>query len=481
MKKYSIKMFALICLVLTSCSGYLDVNEDPNNPTRTSLDLVLSAAQLSAATVYGGGELGTLGGHWVEYYTQAPEANQYKDLTDYNITQDFGSRLWTETYAGCLNDLNYIINSEDGNPSYTLAATTLQIFMFQVMADLFDKVPYAEALNPSLTFQPVYDDGESIYPDLLAKLDAAIAGYEANPGARISGDLMLGNDASDWLAFAKSLKLKIMMRMSDTSIFSQTDLTALINAGGFISSNVSLGGFADEDERRNPWYENERQQLNTDNHRACSSLFGYLTNTDDERRFTIYEEAADGGFAAIPYGGYDDTNLGDDELSTINVTPTSNVFFMTVAQVHFLLAEAAQRFGVGDAVAEYNDGVEASFSDNGLSAADAALVIGPEGSVRLDTVVGEADRLKTIGLQRWVAMANYLNIESFFELNRTGYPEFAPTGTDPELGELVYPPNTSLAPNERALRLFYPEISLDRNANAPTQVSSLTLPIWWDN
>ena len=92
---------------MRGCKDYLDINDDPNNPTDATLDLILPVGIASVGIQVGGSYL-NLGGFWSQYYTQSPDAGQYEDIDEYNITADFFDRQWTDIYAGGINDLETI-------------------------------------------------------------------------------------------------------------------------------------------------------------------------------------------------------------------------------------------------------------------------------------------------------------------------------------------------------------------------------------
>jgi len=57
----------LAALSLGSCNDWLDVNEDPNNPTNVAPEFVLPAAQASVAGIVGG-DFAIIGGLWSQHW-----------------------------------------------------------------------------------------------------------------------------------------------------------------------------------------------------------------------------------------------------------------------------------------------------------------------------------------------------------------------------------------------------------------------------
>ena len=93
---------------LTGC-GSLDINEDPNNPSgeKVSVSLIMPAAQNYVAVVAGDAMYNTAG-FFVQYYEQAPTANQYNKYTWYQLTTDdnISDRWYSCIYAGALQDID---------------------------------------------------------------------------------------------------------------------------------------------------------------------------------------------------------------------------------------------------------------------------------------------------------------------------------------------------------------------------------------
>ena len=91
---------------------------------------------------------------------------------------------------------------------------------------------------------------------------------------------------------------------------------------------------------------------------------------------------------------------------------------MSAAEVHFILAEAAQRgWNVGNAETHYNNAIKASFDAWGVGGNYAAYIASPK--VKYDGT------LKQLMEQKWIASWNAA-AQSWFDYRRTGYPELQP-------------------------------------------------------
>ena len=489
MKKIVSLIFVSL-MVLVSCEDDLDINTNPNTPPNINKGLALSAAEGSIATVLGG-DWFNLGGMFAQFYTQAPSAGQYDAIDQYNVATDYANRLWTELYAGALNDLEYVKERslEDEDTGTYLMATVLQAFTFQYLVDIFGDVPYTEALVGSDNISPGLTPGEDIYADLIVSINEALAAYEENPvdGEVTSQDLIYGGDMDNWVKFANTLKLRLYLRMASTSQADASAVTALLNEDNFLTENAAFNAFTDASNKRNPFYEVQIQYLGNVNTVASNSLLEFYNRNDDPRMAEVYTVDDEGNYEGLDQGaGLDIGGQLANEFSRPDIEPTHPVFFLTVPESKFLQAEALLRYSGGTGAEEkYNEGVAASFElyatiGDDADLGDPAAFTGPNGPYNYDSTDSFEDNLETIIVQKWAAMANVNNIEAWIETKRTGYPVI----TDPanplyEEGRRIVSLASILPGDQMPLSLFYPADEVQRNTNID-QKANLFQPVWWN-
>ena len=484
MNKKINKLFAFIgifAIALTGCKDYLDVNTDPNNPTDATIDLILPVG-ISSVGIQLGGSFHNLGGFWSQYYTQSPDAGQYENIDEYNITSDFFDREWTDIYAGGINDLERVREkaTEDGEGSYYLIATCVQSYAYQMMADLYGEIPYSESLQGLAgNFNPAFDKGEDVYDGILAAIDDAVDYYKANPGSNPGGsDLIYGGDMAQWVGFANTLKLRIHMRMSGTAKANSAAITALLAENNFITADAMMTSFADEQGKRNPYYEIQVDRLGGVNQAASNTMIKYLVDNSDPRIDAFYNIGATGQWVAKEQGDFANRDISFGDLAQPNMDASSPVYFFTMAELQFMIAEANLRFNGGNgANTAYEAGIEASFSRLGVSGASALYTNG--GPYEWNISGSIDDQWKQIMMQKWVAMCNSQNLEAFFEINRTGYPAYNTSGVG-NSGELTVSIASVLPAGQGPKRLLYPDVEVARNTNTPAQVNGgIGTKIWW--
>jgi len=483
MKKI-IGIFVLFAL-LTACEKELDINTNPNTPTDVNKSLVLTAAQGSLVTGLGG-QLTNLGGFLAQYHTQSPSASQYTNIDTYNMNTDYSNRLWNELYAGCLNDLNYVIekSTEDGDTGTLLIATLLRVYTFQVLTDLYGDIPYSEALQGEDNITPNIDSGSDIYTGLISELNEAVSNYTSNPVQSTVGvqDAIYGANMSDWIKFANTLKLKLYIRMSYTNMADAGQVMALINEGNFITSDTKFDLYEDAQNKANPFYDVQLDRLGDVNNVASSSLLEFLSENADPRLNVVFRRNDANIFRGLDQG--DRGSFASEvaaNFSRPNVTSETPVYLMTVAESKFLQAEAVIRYAGGVNAAQlYNEGVENSFITYGLSASDAQSLIGTGGIYEYVPSADIEEALRQVMIQKWVSLAYVNNIEGFFESNRTHYPETVTIGSENYAeGNLVVSVSSVLTGNQTPNTIFYPDTEVTKNPNI-TQKGSITEKIWWD-
>ena len=473
-------VFAIIGF--SSCEKYFDVNEDPNKTTSADIQFVLPSAQVSTV-VHVGGELFNLGGFWSQYYTQSPDAGQYENIDSYNISADFFDRTWSEMYAGALNDFGYIKENAGSNNAYYLIATLMEAYTYQVLVDLFDKVPYSEALNGDGNLTPKYDDGQDIYTSLLANIDAAMQRYMNDPvgPAPTSNDVIFGGDMVNWIKFGNTLKLRLLMRASNTTLANSTEVLSLVNGGNLLDVDAKMSIYESAQNKSNSFYDVNIDRLGGVNHAASRATVSYYEASTDDRLPFVYQQGSSGSYTTKVQGDYENRDISYANLAKPIFSATMPTYLFTAAEVEFLRAEALERYSGGAGAKDaYDAGITASFNLYGIRDS-AAKYIGVGGAYEFNAGGTMDDRLKQIATQKWIAMANIQNLEAFFEINRTGYPEYK-DAANAQVGDLTISVASVLAGGRTPKRLLFAGASSVSNPNVPAQpAGGIGAPVWWDN
>ena len=500
MKKIILILILIGFGVLYSCSSQLDINKNPDRLTPADLALNVELP-ISIAGIAGvqGSEWAIIGGIWAQMFTQSAGSNQYKTIDDYSLSTS--DRISTDGWRYAYDALQDIRNVKANalvqeNWNYYLIATVLESYSFQMLTDWYGDIPYTEANDPTI-FQPNFDDAQAVYDGIITALDDALGRNLASSIGIVPNqdDLVFGGNMSNWTKFANTLKLRIFLRQTEARpAVASAGITAMLNSGvQFLDVDAAMTGFTDAPNISNPFYETDRRQLNTKgNIRASTTMHSYLETNSDERINTFY-----GAGLSLDQGNFD-TSDDPTSFSIINLSPLSDIYFISAAQSYFMQAEALERYSGGTgAKTAYDAGVAAAFNkapnfyDNTVAEDnqtwvfdapyDSAPYIAGGGAYEYPTGGSMDDKMKAIITQKWIASFPDNGAEAFFEWQRTGIPN---TSTVPQ-DDLGYVPGEFAVSVAGKLgtgfpqRLLYPNTETSRNANTPT-VIPITTPIWWN-
>ncbi len=501
MKKIFIISIVSFALFATSCDKMLDINENPNYPVSASADLSLASGEVFITSAIGG-DLQLMGSMWSQFYAQHTGSNQYTNIDSYNLpnSNSYITRSWSLLYAGALPDLENVItkSAEENEWNLWVQGQTLKAFTYHVLVDFYGEVPFKEA-NKGISVNPAYDSGREVNAGIITILNQAIA-KKADAltaeslllDSRRKSDLILNGDIATWIQFAKTLKLKILLRDYATN---KTEINTLLAEGDLLATDVAFSKFTDKENNSNPLFENDRRKLNTTNNlRASSTLVIYLNANKDPRKDIFFSKSYSflhpededdlpiDTIVGLPQGGYTLGSSWTPVSSKAILDATDPVYLMSAAESHFLQAECLVLDNKNtEAKTQYDLGVTAAFSQWGL---DAAPFIAPAGAYYFDETVlsSQASKLEAIWRQKWISAVRSQGWNSFFEINRTGYPVYGSVDSRNAayvVGDLAPSINSVLPTKEFPRRLIYPKSSTDFNPNAPKVSIPMQTKMWW--
>lgn len=507
MKRVRIILAALVLVGISSCNKYLDTNTDPNNTAKSRVDFVLTSAELNIALAMDGRMSEQLM-LWNQYWT-GDQSVVTNDWDKNDMKPSDGNNPWNTFYIYSLSSLRYLVET-GAQPKYAGVAKILMAYEYQTLVDMYGDVPFTDALkgaDATPNRAPKPDKQEDIYPQLLTMIDEGLTQIDAT-GAGIQdlqGDLIFNGDIDNWHRFGNALKLKILMRQTNTGDASiQTKVADLVNTVGsgnftFISAipGVEYAGieFTEDPASKlnaNPLY-TELEGAGLKNYYVASkTAIDYLLSTGDPRIDAQYTAPGGGSHNGLPQGdqadytvlgpfsrpkgGKNDPPGGDPKLYGPNVP----FILMSNWEVNLLLAEAAARGWISDDAATlYNAAVQSNFNYFGggldpstyLSTGSAAL--GTGGAFDATDL---NSKLKSIALQKWVCMNGIQAVESWIETRRmdnTTTPVFQSPG-----GIFETPPLSVLPAGEFPSISLYSETEVSFNPNITQHVT--TDKVFWD-
>lgn len=242
MKKIMKSIWVLLAvLYLGSCtSDYLDINDDPNNPTEAVMDQLLSGGEFYMTQAFSQGNfLGNGLSTFVHQIVTRETQNYGMTPGDNNI---FNSWNYLYTYALPAFDAIIAAGEEDGNLIYAGVAKTLKAYSFSMMVDIWGDIPYSE-FNVQGVNAPKPDSSKDIYNSLIALLEEANADLnnkEAENGLKpAADDFFYGGSVDKWTKLNNTIKLRLLLhsRKAKADITGwKTKLDALIAENKFIGA-----------------------------------------------------------------------------------------------------------------------------------------------------------------------------------------------------------------------------------------------------
>lgn len=437
----------------------------------------------------------------------------------YDIRRALSDAMWNSWYSELTNikDINTIASDPASiNTSYQGISRIAEAWTMQLLTDTYGDVPYTEANQGKFgLLEPAFDRQKDIYASLLTKLEEANTLLTANQAIVAESDPIYNGDISKWRRFGNSMYLRLLLRISgkaeasaqaiakikeivDTNpgkypIMEDNTHTAKIlwngtNSSTALYSSPFMVSVRPADFRTPAIVDFFINNLTTWADPRLDPAYG----RNNINRWGIAAGAAGyvGIPSAYPIGSgaptkqayfYSDAQSGSP--LSLQTDPYTGVI-MTVAEVDFILAEAAARGwingtgdtyyykGIADGInywipALYNAGDNAAVRNYALKGD-----FNWNNALPLDNkAVGSNSKLELIHLQKYYSLF-LVDFQQWFEYRRTGHP-LLPKGS------------SLLNGGKMPVRLYYPILAQSTNptnyknvlaAQGPDDVNTL---MWW--
>ncbi|HET6253059.1 MAG TPA: SusD/RagB family nutrient-binding outer membrane lipoprotein [Puia sp.] len=496
--------------------GTFDINSpNPNVPSNVPAKFVLSAALAGSAVINFGGGYTDILNTYMGYLSISGGYIPNSAWETYNVTSDFGANNWDGGYP-LLENYNFIDKTAGADPTqanFQAIAKIMKAYHFSRLVDIYNDIPYSDALNGSSgTLFPKYDKAADVYTSCLHQLDTAITIINNNPNAVSPGgqDIMFGGDMGQWIQFANTVKLRMLLNLTQMSGGPSTITAELqgLTPSDFLGAGqdaiIQPGYTNATSTQQNPlwgdfgWSPSGSANGNENYLVACSYIVNFWTNTKDTYRppLIFAPNTSQGIVRGRDFGsnngsetsptyislvGYNSNPSAGNYTSGLNVSPTSGLVFFPAFESLFLQAEAAQRGYIsGDPVALYQSAVTENFrllNVPNYAAAAAAYYSQTTGSGLTQAEVNEVnisastDPITTIISQKWASLIIYDPLESWCDWRRLGIPATLPVS--------VFPGTTA---THIPYRLLYPTSEYKyntANVNAEGTINPLTSKIFW--
>lgn len=474
-----------------SCSQYLDVNDDPN---RIGLDNVTPnellpvgitstyAKQSQTLNRFASVVMNSTAGNSLVF--GSPFIDDYKP----NVSNTFYNDVWDSLFRGIAN-FQKVIDFNDPSNKYVqhkAIAKIMKANYVQILTDLYGDMPYSDAWKGQNNLSPKYDKGEDIYKASIADIENAMILLNSNAGDEpTSSDIVFHGNKDKWKAFANTLKLRYLLRMSNVTgamaAYRDQKLASLSGAT-FIDEDVleNPGYSAANDAQQNPFTnyyvyvssgtravnysinvasEHEAIILNGNIEGDTRPVYQKFTGVTDGRRsrmFTLVGGKVQGirqgnlpGQAGVPtaisrfnYGITVGVGTPTTTRQYIDMASAKSGCIMTRAESKFLQAEAALRYPslFSNGSSNFTAGINASYTFFGATGS-ASYLTAVQNVVGLGWTGTDTNKLEAIMTQKWIALTGVNPEQSFFDYTKTGFPvtPLATVSSNPKPNRLIYP------------------------------------------
>jgi len=513
MKRRTIYLIAgaLLMITFTSCKKQLlEVNTNPTAVSGSNYDpnFLLTTTQLmyTGSTDFGAENWQTEWGEIAGFIQHVSSTNTayYSGDKYLNSVGNFGV-YFDHAYIYQVQPVVELYQLTLNKPQYQnlhQMARIMKALVFERITDIYGDIPYFNAGLGyySRIYTPAYDKQQDIYTDLLKEVEQATDSLSENADLP-TGDLFYSSAAdqiAEWKMFGNTLLLRMAMRLTNVDPATAQAYVNKVQGLTMASNNdnaIVQHELGNETQNRDAWSIIQEDSADL---KLCSTYIDSLQFNGDPRlpfmsEIFATEDTTSADQLGLPPGyiigganpATDITQtptypavLGMEGYSRLNdniLSYTAPNLILTYAESEFLLADAAVRWGIGDAATHYQNGVLAAITQ--LSA------FGPNSTISSDLAqaylnahpYNDANGLNQINTQFWLCtvMNEY---EAWSNWRRTGYPLLTPTN---------YTGNVTGGTIPR--RLPYPTSEKVTNgANYNAAVANLpggdkmTSHVWWD-
>lgn len=397
MKKIKLIYLLGVLISFASCKKFLDINQNPNDPTSSSPELMLgqaitySAANMVTYHAYGGWMVG--------YITNAGGYGGWGSAFNYNYNSNSYTGVWTSSYD-VIQDYQIIQEMTEGddlNAYYNAVARIMKVFHYQILVDNYNDVPYSEANQGIANLYPKYDKAEDIYVDLSKQIDTALNIINNAQNPRYFNHTLGNADPmfkattaagiTLWKQFANTLKLRLLIRAFNTPVYANMSKT--FDAAGFLTTDATVNpGYVQQSGQQSPFFTSYHSSP-AGGGAARSNITSYYVVSfydgnkisDYARAKAIYRDATSpvrnqtgintNDVPPAPTGssvwysgtgtGYANSNNHDNAIGVLKGRTMATPMLLA-AESYFLQAEGALKGIIsGDVETLFDKGIEASF------------------------------------------------------------------------------------------------------------------------
>jgi hypothetical protein len=466
-------LVAGLALGTSACKDFLDVNENPNAPDRTSANNYLAPMMhwLATSEQFDGRFIGRYAQEWMippAFVGSTTPGNWERH--GYDPTSDNAAQLYRDVYWSFGWNLTDMIRQAEEEQRWDLAGIgyVLRAWGWLKLTNLHGELIVQEAFTPD-QFRFPFDTQQYVYEEVHRLLDKGIETLSRTDGNLSAsyiavGDRMYNGDVTKWGRFAWGLKAMALNQFSNKSTYDANAVIAAVDRSFLSNADDALFPYPNQSatfsDDRNFW---SVERANMGTFRQTPFIVGLMNGTQyqgavDPRMTRMLAPDSTGQYRGIdPMGNVGTVtrerpwNLWGTSAGTGTPaagTPGRYLFdsrtkfpIMTYAQLQFIKAEAALKRGdQGTARQAYLNGVSAHIDFVNARTAEignpnlpqitaaekAAFLANPSiapATITLSHIMG----------QKYIAQWAWSHVELWMDLRRYHY-----TDTDAVAGTQVF-------------------------------------------
>ena len=444
----------VLVLVTFGCEDFLSgplLDQDPNKIDEVAIVSPEALLVGSQVTMYGVME-GYLN-RAVSMVTQQMSGLQTDYYRDFNCDPiDINTNgRWTAMYGtGGLIDLKTIQSEALKEEKYILRgiAQMWEALIFSTAADLWGSIPYSEAADPEYA-KPKFDTQRSVHMSVLSLIDNAIENFGKGQvfAPPTQYDFTFAADVDRWIAAAHTLKARIYLNWAEVegaayySLALEEAQQGIVDVSGSGDWKAIHGSAIAE---RSVWFQ---FMLSNSGYMGAGKLLVDMLKSHSDDRLGIYFLST--GEPEIVGVSPEDTS---GFASLLNITGafgmTYEPEFVSWYENSFIISECHYNLGNESlALSMLNstiDGLKSKWQSATFQEVSIPSYENISGDVLLESIMNEKYK------------ALFLNMQSWSDIRRTGYPGFIDqAGNNTECSSGI------------PRRLLYPEKEKSINSNCP--------------
>lgn len=388
---YKLIMLSMIALIISSCESYLGdgINENPNSPTDAPVSVILPNALVNAADLTGG-----FFSRSSAVLTQQVEgvARQWSSINNYSsFNPAYANTGWNNTYENTLIEFITMKDKavERGFTHYEGVANIMIAYVLLQATDVWDRIPYSDALKGTEVLKPSFDEQSAIYTEVFSLLSSGRTLLAGDDGGSAPGgdDVIYGGDTDKWVKASFAIEARALLHQGKYA----EALTAVGSSFESAADNLAYQ-YPGGDAGAAQWYRFNRDR--TGDIEFHPTMEKIMDDLGDKWREPVFDQ----------------TFITDHTY----LIAAFNQEMVTYRELKFIEAEALSR-GSGDPTGAFQEGIEASFARLGVDGDAAYIAANYSGVPTLEQIMTE----------KYIAL--FLQPEAYSDFRRTGFPALTPT------------------------------------------------------